>query len=385
MTESPIYSELRYDYCAWRETLTALLGLALCGWPVATWSAEAEVSEVIEPRIDAYLQEMKVDQRFTGVAMVSRAGEVVHASGYGMATSTIPNNVDTALHVASVSKQFTAAAIMQLVERQILDLGESINAYLPEQYRSPNWKTVTAHHLLSHSSGITDYAVTRPYYDVVDGFCLGDTIDGMIKEAMGKELEFVPGTRYSYSNIGFTLLGVILENQTGMPYEQYLQDNILDPLGMSNSRVHIEGHVPVGNEASGFRWDDDENKHVKDDIVSLPVTAPDGGLVTTLGDFVAWTRIYVNTDNEVLSQASVDRMTRPQIAIGRGGPLDNYGYGLYVGDRLIGHAGYIVGFRSYFVLDRQTDTLIAVFTNNVTNVPQQIVFGLLDIVFESNE
>ena len=75
-------------------------------------------------------------------------------------------------------------------------------------------------------------------------------------------------------------------------------------------------------------------------------------------------------------------MTSPQAAIGRGGPLDAYGYGLYVGDRLIGHAGYIVGFRSYFLFDRETATLIAVFTNNTTNDPQRIAFGLLTILFE---
>ena len=151
------------------------------------------------------------------------------------------------------------------------------------------------------------------------------------------------------------------------------------------ARGFIEVRVPVDNEAAGHRWDEESATHVKDDIVSLPVTAPDGGLVTTLGDFLAWSRVYTDANQSVLSQQSLDRMTRQHIQIGRGGPLDAYGYGLYVGDRLIGHAGYIVGFRSFFILDRQTDTLIAVFTNNITNDPQQITFGLLDIVFADDE
>ena len=360
-----------------------IIGLSACGPDSGSVADNLDVTQKVEPRVESYLREMMIEQRFAGVALVARNGQVVHANGYGRATTDVENTVETAFHVASVTKQFTAAAIMQLVEQQVLRLDESINAYLPEHYRSPVWQSVTIHHLLSHSSGITDYALTRPYYDVVDGFCLGDTVDGMIREAMAKDLEFAPGTEHEYSNIGFTLLGIIIEQQTDTPYAEYLRDNILDPLGMFSSRVHIEGHVPVEHEASGHRWDDEEAKHVKDDIVSLPVTAPDGGLVTTLRDFLVWSRVYVGTDDGVLSQASLEQMTSPQIAIGRGGPLDSYGYGLYVGDRLIGHAGYIVGFRSFFVLDRETDTLIAVFTNNITNNPQQIVFGLLDIVFPS--
>jgi CubicO group peptidase (beta-lactamase class C family) len=214
----------------------------------------------------------------------------------------------------------------------------------------------------------------------VDGFCLGDTVDGMIREAMGKHLEFAPGTRFSYSNIGFTLLGAIIEEQTNIPYDRYMKENILEPMGMRSSRIHIEGHVPMKNEAAGHRWDEDKQQHVKDDVVSLPVTAPDGGLVTTLSDFLQWIRLYSGGDQNILAQASIDAMTTGQISMERGGSIDGYGYGLGVGERLIGHSGYIVGFRSSFDFDRQTGTLIAVFTNNTENDPGRISSGLLTIM-----
>jgi len=343
------------------------------------------MSEVIEPRLESFLQEMVVDEQFTGVALVATNDQIIHAKGYRLSSPGEPNNVETIFHVASVTKQFTAAAVMQLVEARILDLGESINAYLPDKYTTPIWNPVTVHHLLSHSSGITDYSVVRDYYDVVDGFCLGDTVDGMVQEAMSKDLEFAPGTKYSYSNIGFTLLGLIIEHQADTPYAQYLKENILEPMGMASSKIHIEGHVPAKNEALGYRWDDDKKQHVKDDVVSLPVTAPDGGLTTTLSDFFIWSRQFSGGGQKVLSELSMDQMTSQQIVIGRGGPLDAYGYGLYVGDRLIGHAGYIVGFRSQFIYDRETATLIAVFANNTTSDPQEIAFGLLTTLFATGE
>jgi CubicO group peptidase (beta-lactamase class C family) len=342
---------------------------------------ETVLSEVVEPRVDAFLTEMYETEHFTGVVLIARNGRAIHAKGYGNSVAGKPNNVDTAFHVASVTKQFTAAAIMQLVESGRVNLNESINAYLPEKYVTPAWEDVLLRHVLSHSSGIPDYAVTRDYYDVVDGFCLGNTVDGMIKEAMSRNLEFEPGSSYAYSNIGYTLLGEIIEEQSGLSYDEYMQARILAPMGMTSSRIHIEGHEPADNEAAGHRWDEDSQQHVKDDVVSLPVTAPDGGLVTTLSDFLRWIRLYSGAEQNILGEASIAAMTTRQIGTGHGGAFDGYGYGLDVGERLIGHDGYIVGFRSRFAYARENDTLVVVFTNNTTNNPARISAGLLTILF----
>ena len=358
-----------------------LAGCSSDNSPIISGAVDSGAVEVVEPRIDEYLSEMTVKEHFSGVALVAQNGEILHAKGYGTASPGRPNTVDTAFHVASITKQFTAAAILQLVEAGSIDLSMSINDYLPDRYRSAKWDEVSVHHVLSHSSGIPDYGVTRDYYDVVDGFCLGHTVDGMIQEAMARDLEFAPGSAYSYSNIGFTLLGEIIEEQTNVPYDEYIQEKIFKPLGMRLSRIHIEGHVPTENEATGHRWDEDTQEHVKDEVVSLPVTAPDGGMVTSLSDFLKWLPIYTTGNESILSQESIDAMTAPQISKGREAEIDSYGYGLDVGNRLIGHSGYIVGFRSRFDYARESDSLVVVFTNNTTNSPERISAGLLTILF----
>jgi len=354
-----------------------------CGGPKHLTKPVSIEREVIDSRIEAFLKKMEKKEHFTGVVLVMRKEEVVHAKGYGMANSERKNSVTTAFHIASITKQFTAAALLQLIEKGIVSLEESINEYLPKEYRSPKWDSVTLHHLLSHTSGITNYAITRDYYEVVKGFCLGNTVDGMVKEAMGKDLEFKPGSKFSYSDINYTLLGFVIENQTQTPYNEYLKANILDPMGMSASKIHVIGHVPATEEAEGYRWSKEQSVHVPDDIISLPVTEPDGGLVTTLTDFAKWVGIYMGRKQTILDQNSIYRMTSPFIRVDFKGPrgkTQSYGYGLLVEDELVHHSGYIVGFRSDFIVDRQKEILIAVFSNNTTNNPSRISAGLLKIL-----
>jgi len=360
--------------------ILASLSNSGCSVPQSADVREAGFVEVNDIRFDSHLREMAAEEHFTGAALVMREGKIVHAKGYGAATSGRANHADTRFHVGSITKQFTAAAILQLVEKGVLKLDGSINVYLPQKYQSSKWNAVTVHQLLSHTSGITDYAVTRDYYDVVKGFCLGDTVDGMIAEAMAKELEFAPGSKYSYTNLGYTLLGAIIEYQANTSYGEYIKANIFAPMGMTSSQIHVAGHVLAEDEAAGFRWSEGQAKHVPDDVETLPVTAPDGGLITTLADFAKWSRIFSGEAQTILSQESIKLMSSPQIRIGNGGPLDSMGYGLYVGDRLIGHGGLIVGFSSQFVIDRETDSLIVVFSNDASGNPQLVTFGLLTLL-----
>ena len=99
---------------------------------------------------------------------------------------------------------------------------------------------------------------------------------------MKKDLEFAPGSKYAYANLGYTLLGVIIENQTKSSYADYIKKHILDPMGMTSSEIHAVGHVPARDEAEGLRWNDKLRTHVPDDVVTLPATERDGGLITTL-------------------------------------------------------------------------------------------------------
>lgn len=369
---------IQFRYCALAGALAVFAG---CTTARASDPSTTSVSATSDPSIEAFLQDMVKEEHFSGVVLVMQNGQVRHASGYGAATKFNANDVNTAYHVASVTKQFTAAAIMQLVEAGAVELHESINDYLPEKYHSARWDAVTVHHLLSHSSGITDYAVTRDYYEIVDGFASAETIDGMIVEAMPKELAFAPGSQYAYSNLGYVLLGEIIEQQTHMSFADYVKQNILEPMSMNSSRIRTEGHAAAKNEAAGFRWSEVQDSFVKDDTETLPATPPDAGLITTLDDFANWSRIFTGGDQSILSEESVTAMTSQHIQMGRGGSVDAYGYGLGVGDRLLAHSGHVVGFRSQMILDRQTNTLIAVFSNNSAINMQRVAFGLLTVLF----
>jgi D-alanyl-D-alanine carboxypeptidase len=351
-----------------------------CSVPEPVQRRDKTISEVTDRRFHSHLQELATREHFTGVVLIMREGKILHAKGYGAAGANRANTVDTRFHVGSVTKQFTAAAIMLLVEKGVLKLDGSINGYLPRRFTSAKWSAVTVHHLLSHTSGIADYAVSRKYYSLEKGFCRRATVDGMVTEAMWKDLEFVPGSKYAYSNLGYALLGIIIENQANTSYEEYMRERILDPMGMTSSTIHVVGHVPADDEAEGLRWSEEHGKHVPDDVVSLPATAPDGGLITTLGDFAKWARFLTTEEQTVLSRDSVNLMSSAQARIGNGGPLDSMGYGLYVGDRLMGHGGLVVGFSSQFVFDRETRSLIVVFSNDASDNPQQVAFGLLTIL-----
>jgi len=342
--------------------------------------------EVVHQPTEQFLQEMVVGEHLSGVALVMRGKSTVHARAYGPATLNSANRLDTIFHVASLTKQFTAAAVMHLVAQNVIDLDGHINDCLPEKYRSDVWSSVRVRHLLSHTSGISDYAETRAYYEVVDGWAFGKTVDGMIREAMAKELQFEPGTDFHYSNVGYTLLGEIIQEQSGIPYDVFVQDILLDPIGMTSSRIHVEGHEPRPGEASGLLWNEEEVRHTKDDVLSLPVTSPDGGLATTLDDFIKWIAVYRKLSHPNLSAASLEGMMQPSIPAGsylwpqqgfRGEA--SYGFGLANSADLIMHEGYIVGFRSFFIYGRRDDLLIVVFTNNTTNDVFRIAKGLFEI------
>lgn len=335
---------------------------------------------------ERFLAEMVDKEHFSGVAMVSRDGQPIHKRAYGPASEDRDNHVADRFHVASIAKQFTAAAVMQLVEAEAVRLDGGINDYLPQGHRSRHWGCVSVAHLLSHSSGIPDYAITRDYYAVVDGWALDATIDGMIHEAMALPPGFQPGSQFRYCNLGYTLLGEIIEAQSGLRYGDYIRQELLLPFGMESSEVHDERYSTRPEDATGMRWNDRLGRHIKDDVVSLPVTPADGGLITTLDDFALWTTVYKYLDHPALSNRSLERM------LAQGAPTNTYhwpernmrgpafyGLGLMRSGDLVMHEGSIVGFRSFFIYSQNDDLLVAVFANNSSSDVFRIASGLFSI------
>lgn len=355
--------------------------------PLLTPNAEAmdDSESMMIKKLDQYLQKAVELEHFSGVAMVVHHGKILLNQGYGPATVDDKNDSKTVIHVASITKQFTAAAIMKLWEENKIDLNAPINQYLPKEYQSDKWEHVTVHHLLSHTGGIVDY--DERYYDAEKkGFCFKENIKEMIQECRGKELEFKngPGSEWHYCNIGFTLLGAILENQTHRPYKEIIQKTLLERVGMSSSGIHEEDYVAKKGDATGHRWDEKEKKLVDDDEKSLPVTPPDGGMFTTSGDLLKWSDVLTGKRPDILSPESLKRMTTPTPNTFT--PDGGYGYGLFIDDssgtKRIHHPGWIVGFRSHFCLYPEKEIYISVFCNNTTTNPMKITSELSEIMGE---
>src|SRR5436305_8211543 len=172
--------------------------------------------------------------QFNGSALVADNGQVILHKGYGLANMewNIPNTADTKFRLGSVTKQFTATLILQLVEQGKIKLDGKLIDYLPD-YRKDTGVKVTIHNLLSHTSGIPSYTSLPGFFQNVsrNPFAVND----FIKTYASGDLEFEPGTKFVYSNSGYFLLGAIIEKVAGKPYEQVLKENIFDPLGMKDS------------------------------------------------------------------------------------------------------------------------------------------------------
>jgi CubicO group peptidase (beta-lactamase class C family) len=188
--------------------------------------------------------------QFNGSALVADNGKVIYKKGFGLANMEwdIPNAPDTKFRLGSITKQFTATLILQLVEQGKIKLDGKLIDYLPE-YRKDTGAKVTIHNLLSHTSGIPSYTSLPGFFQNVSRNPY--TVDEFIKKYASGDLEFEPGTKFVYDNSGYFLLGAIVEKVTGKPYEQVLKENIFDPLGMKNTGYDHWGTI-LNKRATGY-------------------------------------------------------------------------------------------------------------------------------------
>ena len=237
--------------------------------------------QTVADRIDDSVRAEMTRQRVPGVAVaVAKNGEVIQASGYGLANlehrvAVVP---ETIFQSGSLGKQFTAAAVMLLVEDGKLDLSDAVTKYLPDAPES--WRAITVYHLLTHTSGIPDY--TAGTLDLRRDY----TEDELARLASGLELEFPAGARWNYSNTGYLLLGIIIRKASGRFYADILRERVFDPLGMRTARVISEADI-VPNRAAGYRLVNGEWKNQEWVAPQINTTA-DGSLYLSVLDLIAW-------------------------------------------------------------------------------------------------
>jgi len=331
--------------------ILVVLSLLVSHAPIAVAAGSAD-------RIDALLNRYRELGLFNGSALVADQGQVVLKKGYGLANMewAIPNTPDTKFRLGSLTKQFTATLIMQLVERGQIDLAAPVTRYLPDYPANPG-NRVTIHHLLTHTSGIVGYTeipawvatVRNPY-----------TPTEFLAQFSKLDLLFEPGTKYSYSNSGYFLLGVILEKVTGQSYETLLRERIFTPLGMNDSGYDSTQPL-LSRRAAGYDKRFDES-YVNTAYLDMTQPFSAGSLYSTVEDLYRWDQALLT--EKILSAKSKERMFTPG--------LSDYGYAWTItrkdGVTTIAHGGGINGFNT--LLTRNPDSKrVIVLLNNTGGAP----------------
>ena len=300
---------------------------------------------------------------FNGSALVAENGKIIYKGAFGMANMEwgIPNAPDTRFRLGSITKQFTSMLTLQLVEQGKIKLDGKISDYLPD-YRKDIGEKVTIHHLLTHTSGIPSYTSQPRFFEDVsrNPYKVADFVQ---KYASGN-LEFEPGSKFSYNNSGYFLLGAIIEKVTGKAYEQVLKENILDPAGMKNTGYdHSDTLIP--KRAAGYTKTADGYTNAAYLDMSIPYAA--GSLYSTVEDLYLWDQVLYT--DKLLTAASKELMYKPF--------LDNYAYGWSVSDasfkvndqtvQIIRHGGGINGFSTMIARFPKEKNLIVVLDNTAQN------------------
>lgn len=334
----------------------------------------------VAAKLSAFLQAHYETGLFAGSVMVHRNGQLAIAAGYGLADRErgIPNTPDTKFRLASITKQFTAVAVLQLQERGDLDLEAPISTYLPDY---PQGDRITTHHLLSHTAGIPNMTDAP---DFVEWAQQQRSLPELMARFQDLPLEFNPGERYRYSNSGYVLLTQLIETISGVSYADYMRDRIFQPLSMNHSGYGPVDRV-VSNFATGYQLVDTKGSERAEDInMSVPQGA--GGLYSTAKDMAIWVQFLFgrkrdDAQNAVLSAKAIAAM-QAQIAPVAPDKAPNlfYGYGLMTnienGRRYVGHSGGIPGFVTELIHYPDLELTVVVLANLETSVVPAITDGL---------
>lgn len=323
--------------------------------------------------VDDYIQSQMQKQHIPGLALaVVTNGVVLKTAAYGLANVelSVPVRTETVFQIQSVTKTFTASAIMMLVEEGKVSVDDKLTKYfdgLPE-----TWNGITVRHLLTHTSGIKDF-INEPTVDLRKDLKPEDVIESLRK----LPLNFPPGEKYAYSNTGYHLLGMIIRKVTGKYWDEFLRERIFEPLGMSDTRV-ISWSEIITNRASGYGWD---NGQLRNGSFIAPTILgyAGGGLRSTVLDLAKWDAAL--TTEKLLKRSTLELMWTP--AKHNDGKDSTYGFGWGItrehGHRLVSHTGsHSTGFKSAlarFVDDRLT---VIVFTNQRAAEQMAIAKGVAE-------
>lgn len=332
--------------------LAALAWISALVVSLPSAQSAAPATSEFRTRVEEYMNAAVSVNGFSGAILVAKDGEPVVSKGYGMANVelAVPNTPQTVFRLGSITKQFTAMAIMILQERGRLRVSDPICQHLTDCPAA--WQPLTIRHLLTHTSGIPSYT---GFPDFPRTTVLPTSAAEMVGKLKDKPLEFPPGGKFAYSNSGYYLLGLIIERASGRPYADFLQESIFTPLAMNQTGYDISSRI-IRNRAAGYARNAGETVNAAYMDMTVPYAA--GALYSTTEDLLRWDQaLYADT---LVSQKSLDEIFTPE----KGG----YGYGWIIGTRfdrqVIAHGGGIYGFATH-IARFPADRLTAIVLSNV--------------------
>jgi CubicO group peptidase (beta-lactamase class C family) len=326
-----------------------------------------------DPRASAYLNQLAADGNLRGAVLLAHDDTVLISKGYGPADedSQAPNTPHTRFRIGSVTKQFTAMAILILQERGKLSVQDHLCRYIDACPTA--WRDVTLQQLLTHTSGMPDYTSADGFSQLIGTPATPQQLIARIKDL---PLNFSPGAKWGYSNSNYVLLGYIVERVSDMPWATFLQHNIFDPVGMTatgydDSKPHLPDH------ATGYL-----RPHRQPVFIDMTEAYAAGGLYSTVEDLYRWDRALQS--ERLVSRAILDAMFHPSVACADGScglPAgEGYGYGWFIdsdkGHTLVSHTGRVDGFLSFNGFYPQDGIDVIVLSNIETTDVSGIAFHL---------
>ena len=322
------------------------------------------------PQLDQFVSEQANQHLFSGAILVARQGQILLNKGYGLADRTrqLSNTPQTRFRLGSVTKPFTALAILQLQAQGKLNVQDLICRYLTDCPAA--WQTITLHQLLTHTAGIPDIERLPEYAQIKTTPMTPAQTIALFQD---KPLAFPPGTQWDYSSSGYILLGVILEQVSGQSYEAFLQEHMFTPLGMSNTGYEHDS----ASLATGYA-----NATAVADPIDMSIPFAAGGLYSTVEDLYRWAQAL--STEALLPQPLLELLFTSYAAIPQSDGA-SYGYGWVIsqpfGHRMVGHNGGIDGFVASFNRFPDDDVTMILLSNQQDLNPNALIQPLARLVF----
>ena len=356
---------MKVSTLSFRRSLTFVVTVALLPWLAEAQTIPKSRTKSLPDFAIKTAEYMRTRVRvsgFSGAVLVARGGKVIFRQSYGLANHEfgIPNTPTTKFRAGSAGKQFTAAAILLLEQRGKLKVSDNVHTYLPDWPKA--WRDVTIHHLLSHTAGLPrlttqalldvsalSRSTPKPFREVGDLFKPGEEL---------QPPDFKPGEGWAYSNVGYVVLGLIIDKVSGKTYCDFFSEEIFRPLGMINTSCE-DPDLIVKNRASGYTRVDSALTNAS--YVDLRMLKGTGTFYTTIDDLMLWDRT-LNSDR-LLSNSSREKLFTPV--------RNEYAYGWWVqtkaNHKVLWHGGNVSGFVSHIARYPENQLFIAILSNVWSN------------------